>query len=698
MENATIISVKGKLSLQFNYLPDFAAYVLHHELDNFVRELLDSYKSADIPLFQFFNSMDEDQLMALITGSTREMLTLLAANNAGQYIEQSISNWLNNQIPVIRREQVHSQDITLANYARAKVIRKFIPRYSSDAAIYGHLVEEIDRFVVILNTELFSSYIELQNEEINTIHIALKKREQQLLEAQEIGQVGSFEWDFLGKQSSYTPQMFRIFEMDGPSSLSSFLGDVHPDDRDKVRKAIEKAFVDGDYQCEYRYLRNGKEKIILSRGKVQFHEGKPARMLGTVMDITERHNIIQKLQDSEKLHKQAQALTHIGNWSWTIGDNKVSWSDEMYRIYGLEPQSEEITYERFLSFVHPEDRDARVSEIKKSLETFQVPEYHFRITAANGAVKVLRGKGDVVVRNNQPIMMLGTCQDVTKEFMLTKELKERERYLEELNHSLQRANQELNRTNEELESFNFIASHDLQEPLRKIQVYSNRILENGFGKLPEPLRDYFTRINNASTRMQRLIEDFLSFSQTFNTPQHSEEISMNQIMEEIKVELGTRIEEKQAKIEVAPLPSIYGVAFQLKQLMTNLISNALKYTHPGVPPVINVTGSVVAGKDIGLEGVDPKISYTRISVADNGIGFEPRYSTKIFELFQRLHSKNVYSGTGIGLALCKKIVRNMKGFIIADSVPDKGATFTFYVPKVGKTEAVSSADKPGLQN
>jgi PAS domain S-box-containing protein len=693
MEHASITKVKEKIGGGFTHLPSYASYLLHHALQGCVEELVRLYEETDIPLLRFFKLMDNHQRIALVTGSTREMLTMLAANDIEQYIGHTINNWLTNQLPQIRREQVHSQDITLANYVRGKVFRQFLHSYTNDAVLRQNLIEELDRFTVILNSELFESYIELQREEINKINGALKKREAQLLEAQDVGQIGSFEWDIAGEQSSYTPQMFKIFEMQGPSNLTSFLDNVHPDEKEKVRKAIEKAFVNGDYECEYRYLKNGKEKVILSRGKVQFEDGKPVRMIGTITDVTERHLIVRKLQESEKLHKQAQALTHIGNWSWLIGENRITWSDEMYRIYGLEPQSEEITFEKFLSFVHPEDKQKRTSEIQQALETLKVDEYYFKIRCADGKEKVLRGKGEVRGdEKGQPLVMLGTCQDITREFNLTEQLRERERYLEELNRSLEYANQELSRTNEELESFNFIASHDLQEPLRKIQVYSNRILENGFGALHDPLKDYFEKINNASRRMQNLIEDFLSFSQTFSTNQTTEAIDLNRLLEEIKAELVTRIEEKQAVITATKLPAIRAVYFQIKQLMTNLIGNALKYSQSDSPPEIMIRGSIVTGSDVPDHGANNDLEYTCISVLDNGIGFDPLYRSKIFELFQRLHSKNSYSGTGIGLALCKKIVRNMDGFITADSQPGKGSVFTFFIPVMEEPSSVPEID------
>lgn len=675
----------GQINLDFICFPAYARYILHHELDDFVKELVAAYEENGIPLLQFFESMEASQMHALVLASSREMLTYIAANDIEAYVKQAISNWTSNKMPGIAREQVHSQDITLVNYARRTIFRKFISRYTEELPVAFQLIEEIDRFSVMFDVEGFATYTQVQQQRINAINEALQKREQQLLEAQEVGQVGCFEWDFSGKASVYTKQTLNIFGLEKASNLSAFLNYVHPEDRDKVTGALKKAMEDGDYGCEYRYVKDGAEKIIFSRGKVHFEDGKPARMIGTVTDVTEHHKIIRKLQESEKLHKQAQAITHIGNWSWSIKENRITWSDEMYRIFGLEPQSEQITVERFLAFVHPEDRSESVAQIRMALSTLRVSEHHFRIIASNGMVKTLRGKGEITTDEHEaPAVLLGTCQDITREYTLTQQLKDREKYLQELNHSLELANAELTRTNEELESFNYIASHDLQEPLRKIQIYSNRILDNGFGDLSPSLKEYVGKISNASRRMQKLIEDFLSFSQRLNTSQELEAVDLEKLVIEITGELSTRIDEKHATIETSNLPTLWAVRFQIKQLMTNLLSNALKYSHSDVPPHILITGAIVKGSDIPSENAPKEALYSKISVADNGIGFDPRYSNKIFELFQRLHNKNVYSGTGIGLALCKKIVQHMNGVIKADSEPGQGSVFTFYLP-VGNT-------------
>lgn len=679
---------KEIINLKFEYLPPYAQFIIDNALEEFARTLLRVAREINIPLLRHLPPIDDEQLIALGKERNRAMLAYLAQNDPHGYIELSRKSWLSNETPLIHRDDVAVEDITLANFARKKVLRDFLPRYTSDLALFMHITEEINMFTSSLDIDFFKSFIELQREKINTINVALQKREAELLEAQAIGQIGSFEWDFTGKKSSYTPQVFKIFEMEQASTLPSFLEDVHPDDRSKLQTAIETSFKTGNFECEYRYLKNNKKKTIWSRGIVSFDQtGKPLGMKGTLMDVTERHKIVERLQQSEELHKQAQALTHLGNWSWVVGQEKVVWSDEMYRIHGIEPQSEEITFERFLSFVHPEDKEKRREDINRSLQSHLVEENHFRIKLANGQIKVLRARGEVVIGNdNSSLKMVGTCQDITHEFLLNQELKAREEYLASLNLSLEQKNQELIRSNKELESFNFIASHDLQEPLRKIRVYCSRILEHEKEQFPAASAKFLEKINDASVRMQKLIDDFLSFSQAVSISQNFEPVDLGALLEEVRSELLEVIEEKKAVIESSPLPVVNVIQFQFKQLLLNLIGNSLKYCDKNIAPHISVAGTVIPGAVLLAEEATAsgEKTYFKLTIADNGIGFEQKYATRIFELFQRLHTRDKYSGTGIGLAICKKIADNHMGFIKATGKPEAGAVFTVYIPLDGQ--------------
>lgn len=244
---------------------------------------------------------------------------------------------------------------------------------------------------------------------------------------------------------------------------------------------------------------------------------------------------------------------------------------------------------------------------------------------------------------------------------------------------------ELSIANKELLAFTYISSHDLQEPLRKIQLFATIILKNE--NLSENGKYNFQRMQVAAGRMQQLIEDLLAFSRISTEQRKFEKTDLTIIIEEVKAELKDIILEKHAVIEVTELCSANIITFQFRQLMYNLISNALKFSQPGIPPHIVIKSRIVKGSNadnkksaLKADRLSPEKNYCHITVKDNCIGFEPHFSERIFEVFQQLHSKEVYAGTGIGLAIVKKIVENHNGIIIATGELKKGAAFDIYIP------------------
>ncbi len=241
-------------------------------------------------------------------------------------------------------------------------------------------------------------------------------------------------------------------------------------------------------------------------------------------------------------------------------------------------------------------------------------------------------------------------------------------------------NKELERSNAELASFSYTASHDLQEPLRKIQAFARLILQQEKQNFSEDSIDYFTRINRAASRMQNLIEALLSYSRTNTNEKVFIPTNLTNVIGETKEILEELIEKNNAIIESFELPIVNIIPFQFQQLLTNIISNAIKYRKKNVNPVIKINAIIVSASEI-KEDINSKADkFWKISIADNGIGFEPQYATKIFDLFQRLHGNSEYIGTGIGLATCKKIMQNHSGIIIAESEPNKGTIFHIYLP------------------
>jgi PAS domain S-box-containing protein len=259
---------------------------------------------------------------------------------------------------------------------------------------------------------------------------------------------------------------------------------------------------------------------------------------------------------------------------------------------------------------------------------------------------------------------------------VTRDLTERKLTEDKLNEYLS----QLEFQNKELEQFVYAASHDLKEPLRKIHFYSDYIANDQENQLSAKSGDYLSRSMNAVERMKRLIEDLLSYSRSTSNIESHKTVNLNEVVEEVVLLQKEELDGNHSKIEIDKLPVIRAVPFQIKQLIINLVNNAVKYKHPDRDLQIHIKHELVNAGDIPEYKVEPGIQYHKISVIDNGVGFDTRYANKIFEIFQRLNNASDASGSGIGLAICKKIVQNHKGFIHATGKPGKGANFSVYLP------------------
>jgi signal transduction histidine kinase len=243
------------------------------------------------------------------------------------------------------------------------------------------------------------------------------------------------------------------------------------------------------------------------------------------------------------------------------------------------------------------------------------------------------------------------------------------------------AAQELQRSNRELEQFASVASHDLQEPLRKIQAFGDRLSTLCNGQLGERGNDYLQRILASAARMRKLIDDLLTYSRVASKAQPFTAVDLNEIAEEVASDLEGRVQDVNGVIEIDKLPHLEADPTQMRQLFQNLIGNALKFHKPGVPPIVRVSAQTVSSPERSNgEPAKESGALCEITIADNGIGFEQVYVDRIFELFQRLHGRDEYQGTGMGLAICRKIVERHSGVITAHSTPGEGSRFTFTLP------------------
>ncbi len=265
-----------------------------------------------------------------------------------------------------------------------------------------------------------------------------------------------------------------------------------------------------------------------------------------------------------------------------------------------------------------------------------------------------------------------------KENMLVTQENENEHYDQE--QAIKKAMDELQRSNKDLEEFAYVASHDLQEPLRKISTFSGRLADKFAGELGEEGNMYIDRIMNAAENMRVLIDNLLEFSRITRLKQPFVDANLNFILRQVKQELELNIEETGTTINAVDLPVVEASTSQMNQLFNNIINNAIKFHKPDQPPAINISSDILTDEERSSLNLLPNTIYHKIRFCDNGIGFEDEYATKIFQIFQRLHGKADYPGSGIGLAICKKIMDRHNGIIFAENVKE-GACFTVILPE-----------------
>lgn len=372
-------------------------------------------------------------------------------------------------------------------------------------------------------------------------------------------------------------------------------------------------------------------------------------------------------EERELVLSEAETLANMGSWKWYESTGSIVWSSGLYPIFNISTGTQP-TWGSFLEHVHPEDRTAAAEFFENVKLRKARIETTYRIDI-DGRFRYLM----VVARPKEnpgthQVDILGIVHDLTEQKAYESQL--------------QQFTAELQRSNQDLEQFAYVASHDLQEPLRKIRAFGDRLTAKYQSKLEEQGSDYVARMQSAAARMQVLIEELLSFSRVSRPGFLTENLDVNEIANEIKDDLETSIRREGGTLTIGNLPSIKGERSQIKRLLQNLISNGIKFHKADEGPRVELTATIVRGADAQNEfNVPfPKMKYARFEVKDHGIGFDEKYLEKIFTIFQRLHGRTEYEGTGIGLAICRKIVANHNGFITARSEENKGSVFIVILP------------------
>jgi PAS domain S-box-containing protein len=402
-----------------------------------------------------------------------------------------------------------------------------------------------------------------------------------------------------------------------------------------------------------------------------------------IQDVTEQVTGSRKIEETNlQLEQQNMELLRQRNFIETLFNSIVdviavvdtsyryiSINSSALKLYGLE--KENVIGKSILELFPIIEESGMYRDLQRAMKGELVYDHSYTSTLLNRHfenyyVPLFDHRNQVYA-----VMILG--HDVSKLMEASEKIRKAKDILEARNEQLQRSN-------DELEQFAFVASHDLQEPIRKIATFSNKLLTRSKESFSEETTTYLKRIHKSTVRMYELINGLLHYSRITRENNQFAKVSLQNIIADVLVDFDLKIRQKRALVQFDNLPEIDAVAIQMTQLFSNLISNSLKFSRKDVPPVIQIASSVLDKEQKRFYNLNLKTDYVTVFFVDNGIGFEQVYAEKVFELFQRLHERNQYEGSGIGLSICRKIIANHNGLIYAFSEVDKGVTFQIMLP------------------
>jgi hypothetical protein len=434
-------------------------------------------------------------------------------------------------------------------------------------------------------------------------------------------------------------------------------------------------FVANEYPTQLP--RNGKiEKVYINFVYAPFRSGDGSiqGIIATALDVTTQVVARQKIEYAEERARLAIESAELGTYEINLLTNDMHTSDRFKTIWGYDFDLDRSGY---ASVIHPDDQPVRLKAHADSIATGNL-HYEARVIWKDGSEHWIKVIGKLLYDDKgTAVKLLGIIQDVTEQKLFAAELS---RQVEGRTAEIKIANEQLRQINAELEQFAYVSSHDLQEPLRKIRMFAEMIKDSDYANLSPTAQTRLGKITDAAQRMSTSLKDLLNFS-SLGKEEQFVPVNLNEVLSNVRSDLELAVQQKEALLYYGELPTIRAIPLQMHQLLYNLLNNALKFTRKDIAPSINIHSHFLTAVEIAAY---PQLKtgrqYVELVVKDNGIGFKQDTANKIFLLFQRLHDRQTYSGTGIGLALCKKVALNHGGDIFARSAPGEGASFHVLLP------------------
>jgi PAS domain S-box-containing protein len=543
------------------------------------------------------------------------------------------------------------------------ILHELIDKINSDQSFFSdfeveHVFPKIGRKIMLLNARQMLQRVKGANLILVTFEDITERKKAEELAVARLNRYQSF-IDVTGELGWTTNAAGEVLE-DIPS-FRDFTGQtydevkgwgwlkaVHPEDAPSAKLAWQTAVANKtNYEVEYRLRRfDGVYRNFMTRSAPIFNDGKIFEWVGTCIDITERKKVEETLLKSEHLLSESERIGKVGGWKINIDTNKLTWTNETYRIHEVD-QNFTPTVQKGISFYTPESRIIIEQAVEQAIAHGKPFNLELQIATAKGNIRSIRAIGEPNLPNRE---VQGFFQDIT----------ERKKAEE----ALRSVAENLKRSNLELEQFAYVASHDLQEPLRMVTSYTQLLEQRYKGKLDADADEFIKYAVDGANRMRSLIDDLLSYSRVNRRGNPFRPTESELALDVAIKNLQMSIEENGVVVTHDQLPEVMADEGQLVQLLQNLIGNAIKF-HAKEPPCVHVSAKNLQEKEY------------LFSVQDNGIGIDPQYFDRLFKIFQRLHTKEEYPGTGIGLALCKRIVERHGGSIWLESQPGKGTTIYF---------------------
>ncbi|MBE7638903.1 PAS domain-containing protein [Salegentibacter sp. BLCTC] len=500
--------------------------------------------------------------------------------------------------------------------------------------------------------------------------IALKRSNQLYEFVNKATEDAMYDWDIPTDDIQWGDGFYKMFKFQKQEEkfpFSKWLSSIHPEDVDEITRGLEITLKNKNtnkWYAEYRFQTSaGNFLDIIENGYIIRDEsGEAKRMIGVLRDLTKLRVYEKELEAANERYHYVTRATSDAIWDYNLIDESVIWGAGFEKLFGHSlkklPPNLSVWYEN----IHPDDRDRVDISLKNAInDDSELWEEEYRYKNISGQYLDVFDRGFVVRNNGKAIRMVGAMQDITRK-------KQYEISLEKLNSDLKKRAKELAVSNAELEQFAYVASHDLQEPLRMITGFLTQLEKKYAEVLDQKGLLYIDFAVDGAKRMRQIILDLLEFSRVGRTEDKLEVIDINEIIDDVKHLYRKKILDKKVKIINANLPLIKAPKSPVRQVFQNLIGNAIKYSKEGI------------AAEVSIKFKETK-DYWEFSIKDNGIGIDAAYFERIFVIFQRLHHREEYSGTGMGLAVTKKIIENLGGKIWLESEEGTGSVFYFTISK-----------------